>query len=668
MKKHTFMTWLQGSFFGFAVGFSGIACLVTGFSLPVNLWMVALWCALAAVTVSFCCGRRLGFVVWGILALSVGYLWYTGLLAESLESFLYYLSQVYQDAFGWKVISWSGRSEELLRETLPPMFVLWGCLVTAVTAWSVTKGQSATPVFLAAIPMPLMCLIVERSHPGTLWLWLLFYGLIMVLITASVRFDDEKRGNRLTLFTAIPVALAVVILFAAVPKDAYTGQARAEAWSDALLSDSLLRQKWDALMGQNQSPDYSAQVRKVSLVSLGARTLSDDSVFSVTAEYNGTLYLRSSALDIYDGKNWVSSEDGTTLPWPEESRLGQTGEVVISTRYAHAMLYLPYYVVSLDLNGTARGVQNEKRLTYYSVTCAMPPEESYFSQLYPDETSSPHAVSIEFGSQCTELPKQTVAWAKPLADEITKGLGNCYHKAQAIGNYVRNSAVYDLNPKQMESGETDFARWFIKESDSGYCVHFATATAVLLKAAGIPARYVSGYCVTVEEGKPTAVRESDAHAWVEYWLPGYGWIPLETTPAALPPTQQQTPAGEGKTDTSISLSIPEGVWIGVVIALPVGLLAQWRIRLRRKTRCLKKGDHKEKVISRYHRLEELHKLLREPIQPAVTEVAEKAKFSPHPMVEADVAVLDSAIDSAKGKLRRHNLWKKLYYRLFLAEL
>lgn len=89
-------------------------------------------------------------------------------------------------------------------------------------------------------------------------------------------------------------------------------------------------------------------------------------------------------------------------------------------------------------------------------------------------------------------------------------------------------AVYDLNTPAMEEGE-DFARHFLQEG-RGYCVHFATAGALLLRMQGVPARYVSGYTVWLDGQGRGEVMDSDAHAWVEVYVDGCGWYPVEMTP------------------------------------------------------------------------------------------------------------------------------------------
>lgn len=103
------------------------------------------------------------------------------------------------------------------------------------------------------------------------------------------------------------------------------------------------------------------------------------------------------------------------------------------------------------------------------------------------------------------------------------------------GNTLQSGFAYDLELDSIPEGE-DPVFYFLNESRTGYCVHFASAGVLLLRAFGVPARYVSGYVV-----KPSAfVRQGDgsyeaevvdrnAHAWAEVYLDGFGWIPVEMT-------------------------------------------------------------------------------------------------------------------------------------------
>ena len=110
--------------------------------------------------------------------------------------------------------------------------------------------------------------------------------------------------------------------------------------------------------------------------------------------------------------------------------------------------------------------------------------------------------------------------------------------ARAIAKYVSNSKAYSLDAPRAPEGD-EYARWYLRESDTGYCVHFTTATVLLLRAAGIPARYVTGYYFKTTAGQWADVTEDDAHAWVEYYIDGMGWQIMDATPAEVLNTQTQ---------------------------------------------------------------------------------------------------------------------------------
>jgi transglutaminase-like putative cysteine protease len=75
---------------------------------------------------------------------------------------------------------------------------------------------------------------------------------------------------------------------------------------------------------------------------------------------------------------------------------------------------------------------------------------------------------------------------------------------------------------------------FVLEKKRGYCEYFASAAALLLRLEGVPARYVKGFEVRdgSRSGDHYVVREADAHAWVDVYLPGQGWVEADPTPAA----------------------------------------------------------------------------------------------------------------------------------------
>lgn len=99
-----------------------------------------------------------------------------------------------------------------------------------------------------------------------------------------------------------------------------------------------------------------------------------------------------------------------------------------------------------------------------------------------------------------------------------------------IQRAVQNAAKYDRNGQDYPAG-VDVAVYFLTEAKTGICQHFATAGTLLYRAFGIPARYTVGFADTVYSGKTTVLNNENAHAWVEVYIDGLGWVPVDVTPA-----------------------------------------------------------------------------------------------------------------------------------------
>jgi len=109
--------------------------------------------------------------------------------------------------------------------------------------------------------------------------------------------------------------------------------------------------------------------------------------------------------------------------------------------------------------------------------------------------------------------------------------------ADGIKNILNESAVYSLSPGKTPS-QTDLTYYLLVENHKGYCSHFATAASMLARLAGVPSRYVEGYVIVPEDfldtkqpnGYRINIKDSRSHAWTEFYIDGYGWIPFEFTP------------------------------------------------------------------------------------------------------------------------------------------
>jgi protein-glutamine gamma-glutamyltransferase len=121
---------------------------------------------------------------------------------------------------------------------------------------------------------------------------------------------------------------------------------------------------------------------------------------------------------------------------------------------------------------------------------------------------------------------------KKLAEDITARSTNDYDKAANIRRYLISNYAYTLDLTAPLNGEPLANFLFVRRA--GHCEYFATAMTIMLRAVGVPARYVTGFLPGEynDIGGDYIIRGSDAHAWVEVYFSDYGWITFDPTPAS----------------------------------------------------------------------------------------------------------------------------------------
>lgn len=131
-----------------------------------------------------------------------------------------------------------------------------------------------------------------------------------------------------------------------------------------------------------------------------------------------------------------------------------------------------------------------------------------------------------------QLPESLPKRVAELAEKAAGDAGTPYEQAVRIQNFLRENYAYHLSDIRLTPQGQDFVDHFLFEQKLGYCDHFSTAMAVMLRTLGIPTRWVKGF-VPGQQGEDgvQTVLNLHAHSWVEAYIPDKGWVPFEPTPA-----------------------------------------------------------------------------------------------------------------------------------------
>ncbi|RMF17099.1 MAG: transglutaminase family protein [Gammaproteobacteria bacterium] len=195
----------------------------------------------------------------------------------------------------------------------------------------------------------------------------------------------------------------------------------------------------------------------------------------------------------------------------------------------------------------------------YDVWPAQPARETSLS--WPDQ------------QRYLRLPRYGNPAARELAQRLAERYPDPGQRVTALLSLFREGKYrYTLKPPVLQGAHRIDA--FLFSTLSGFCEHFAGATAFVLRASGIPARVVAGYQGGAwnEDGQFLVIRQYDAHAWVEAWLPDKGWTRLDPTAWVAPERVElglrEAVAEEGSflEEAPLSLSryahVPLWAWLG----------------------------------------------------------------------------------------------------------
>jgi len=267
------------------------------------------------------------------------------------------------------------------------------------------------------------------------------------------------------------------------------------------------------------------------------------------------LYWRGPVLTDFNGLTWRIARP----EFPPRMNYRPEGE-----RYDYELTLEPHgqlWLLALDYPGNALP---ETRLTStYQLLAEKPVQNRLRLELraFPDtrpgaDETAPHL------RQALQLPKDGNPQARALADELRQRYRDNPALIDAFLQRIRSEKfIYTLTPPLLGKDTVDD---FLFNTRRGFCEHYASAFVFVMRAAGIPARVVTGYQggeINPVDGY-LLVRQSDAHAWAEVWLAGEGWRRVDPTAAIAPNrVENNLAAAVPSSDPLPLLTRPELDWL-----------------------------------------------------------------------------------------------------------
>ena len=381
-------------------------------------------------------------------------------------------------------------------------------------------------------------------------LWMAGYMLVVVTLLTSVLIDLNRTrltaiGSNLRLaasllLRALPLALVVFILFPRIsgplwgmPKDAYNGMIGLdEEMAPGLISD-LIQSDAVAFRAGFDGPIPPPRQR----------------------------YWRGPILWQTDGMAWRTGH-----PWSPVLRSDPPPLVASGDAVTYTVTLEPHnrrWLYALDLVGTAP--PDTKIAPDFLLLRAAPLRERlrYTVTSYPDGVAS--RLSGLERQRALQLPARGDPQARALAQEWHRR----YHDPativqQALQMFHNQPFIYTLHPPAIVG---DFVDRFLFTTRKGFCEHYAASFTFLMRAAGIPARVVTGYQGGELNpiGNYLIVRQRDAHAWSEVWLDGHGWTRVDPT-AAVAPERIDLSIDNRQQDIgdAVRFELPQAAWLAAL--------------------------------------------------------------------------------------------------------
>ena len=362
------------------------------------------------------------------------------------------------------------------------------------------------------------------------------FGVLAALFYASGPEHHEGRRPRWLIRRYLLSALCLLLSLGLA-----SGTALGLKEGDTIIAQWVANRALMEKLGLGNNP----QARLNSITDLKSRD-SDRIVLQIDAEASPG-YLRGQAYAEYQNDTWSALPFGESMPvanrapegykplWPDANLYEvapPSGPVngtitVFPSPEIERAIFTPLEVAWLGYRGRLQ--MNEARVLQ---STAVSHGQPY--QVLTGPRSGVEPLSEAERESYTRLPSRLAPRIQALSDSVCAGRTDNVSKAGAVAQYFTGSYDYTLGIQVPDDEDPLGYFLFSDPLPAAHCEFFASGAALLLRAAGVPTRYVTG--VGVWEQHPFAdywvARNRDAHAWVEAWDENEGWFIVEATPAS----------------------------------------------------------------------------------------------------------------------------------------
>lgn len=424
----------------------------------------------------------------------------------------------------------------------------------------------------AGAALPLLALVVVPStlvHPKLAYLQGLVLFALLAFFMWGERVAPDRRGAVIVACAATG-ALGMIIAPALNQPSAWVNY---EALTSGFTPAHVERFDWTQRYGPLNWPRTGNTVLQVK---------------ASPAVWSGE-YWKTENLDTFDGRGWVSGVDSANAGLPGVSgstiaRFTQSLTVTINAMNTNDVIAAgfaqpPVHLSSAPTPGSSAGT--------WTSTNSLGPGDSYTVKVYvphppgrqlaragrqypaqvaraglqvtlPQTSDRVPDQTVQFGPWGSQRGPQNVSDPRtsaeaaigrspyrqiyPIAQRLGRGARTPYAYVQRVMGFLDSGSFsYDEYPPPTQFPLVSF----LLSDKFGYCQQFAGAMALLLRMGGVPARVATGFTTGNYDAatKHWLVSDIDAHAWVEAWFPGYGWVSFDPTPPAAPARGGKAPIG-----------------------------------------------------------------------------------------------------------------------------